>query len=387
MSENVLGQNLRRHRRRVGFTQAALADRAGISRVAYRNLETGVSEPRTTTLQKLAEALHVNIGELVVPVPELTHVRFRSTRKLKSRDHVLARVSRWLDAYRSLEHKLDDHVEYLLDDFTVPRATKRKSRARRAAEELRELVSLADEPIRDICGLVESLGIKLLQIELSQELDDAASFFGLSVGSEDSGGPAIVVNTWRRIPVERWIFTAAHELAHLILHLQSYTTGETEEDPDEEVDANEFAGHFLVPSATLEKEWPKTAGRRFIQRVLKVKRIFRVSYKTVLYRLQQEYDDTSVWARFHSEYRRAFRRSLGKTEEPEAAPPSEFSSTFPESSRAREPEELSPVDFQPVRLERLVRRAIEDEQISSDRGGEILGITREEMEALQESWM
>lgn len=45
-------------------------------------------------------------------------------------------------------------------------------------------------------------------------------FFGLSIGPAD-GGPAVVVNVWDGISVERWIFTAAHELGHLVLHLRS----------------------------------------------------------------------------------------------------------------------------------------------------------------------
>jgi hypothetical protein len=36
-----------------------------------------------------------------------------------------------------------------------------------------------------------------------------------------------------------------------------------------------------------EKEWQNTRGLPFLDRILKVKRMFRVSYKTVLYRLAE----------------------------------------------------------------------------------------------------
>jgi Zn-dependent peptidase ImmA (M78 family) len=46
-------------------------------------------------------------------------------------------------------------------------------------------------------------------------------YFGLCIGLSD-GGPAIVVTAHNKIPVERWIFTVAHELAHLLLRLSSF---------------------------------------------------------------------------------------------------------------------------------------------------------------------
>ncbi len=63
---------------------------------------------------------------------------------------------------------------------------------------------------------------KLLLLETTQD-----SFFGLSVGERD-GGAAVVVNTWDRISVERWIFAAAHELGHLLLHPAEYRRDATE---------------------------------------------------------------------------------------------------------------------------------------------------------------
>ena len=81
------------------------------------------------------------------------------------------------------------------------------------ARAARRVVGLGpEEPVHDICGLLEENGVKLLLLETKRD-----SFFGLSVGAGD-GGPAVVVNTWDRISVERWIFTAAHELGHLLLH-------------------------------------------------------------------------------------------------------------------------------------------------------------------------
>ena len=66
-----------------------------------------------------------------------------------------------------------------------------------------------DEPVRDVYGLLEANGVKVFPMRVASH-----DFFGLSVAPED-GGPAVVVNTWERISVERWIFTAAQD--HLCL--------------------------------------------------------------------------------------------------------------------------------------------------------------------------
>jgi hypothetical protein len=53
------------------------------------------------------------------------------------------------------------------------------------------------------------------------------------------------------------------------------------------MEANSFAGHFLMPNEGFSQEWEKYRGMRFIDSVLKIKCVFRVSYLTVLYRLYE----------------------------------------------------------------------------------------------------
>lgn len=141
---------------------------------------------------------------------------------------------------------------------------------------------------------------------------------GLSVSVED-GGPAVIANTWERLPVETWIFSAAHELGHLLLHLSAYDVHEEQEDKVQEVEADEFASHFLMPEVVFRKEWEETAGLSLVDRVLKVKRVFRVSWRTVLFRVAQSYPEKDrflVWQRFNQEYKRRKNRSLLKHDEP-----------------------------------------------------------------------
>jgi hypothetical protein len=121
-------------------------------------------------------------------------------------------------------------------------------------------------------------------------------------------------------------------------------------------------------------------------RVLKVKRMFGVSYRTVLYRLAETEIGNEVWPIFQAESRKRTGRTLLKEDEPRRLAVDAFKASFPESRRAGEPERLSPIDFTEDRLPSLVRKAVESGAITLARGAEILGLGLREMRDLAASW-
>ena len=295
---------------------------------------------------------------------------------MHAREQILAEVSKWLDAYAGLEANLGEARPFL---FRSKRDSHRLSDPAEAARTARGAVGLGpEEPVRDICGLLEENGLKLLLLETKRD-----SFFGLSVGARD-GGPAVVVNTWDRISVERWIFTAAHELGHLLLHPSEYQRDATELPVRAEREADAFASEFLMPESAFGSEWDETRGHPLLIRVLKVKRIFRVGYKTVLYRLVESGRETShVWRAFQRQHRDYFGKTLPKADDPAALETSEFAWNW---SRSGEPANLDQHDFIAVRLSRLVRRELERGSISLGRAAEILKITRDTMSRQAREW-
>ena len=371
---SCIAANVARLRLDRQLTQGQLAAKAGISRMALGKIERGAVVPRAGTLAELAAALAVPVGELVTPVRPLESVRFRAKAQVHARAQILAVVSKWLDAYAWLESELADSPSF---GFAAAAAGGRGPRE--TAQACRRAVGLVpEEPVRDIGRLLEENGVKLLLLETTRD-----SFFGLSVGARE-GGPAVVVNTWDRISVERWIFTAAHELGHLLLHPSEYRRDETEMRAEPEREADAFASEFLMPEAAFSVEWDATRGHSLLVRVLKVKRIFRVSYMTVLHRLVETSRETSdVWRAFQRQHRERFGKTLRRIEEPEALQKSEFTWNW---RRSGEPASLSEHDFIEDRLSRLVRRAVEKERISLGRAAEILGLTRDEMRQHAGQW-
>ncbi len=382
MSEvrNTVAMNVRRLRAAKGLSEVAVAEGAGLSRAGYRNLEGGTGEPRSTTLVQVARALGAKPADLLRPAPPLPRARFRSLKRMKAREQLLVDVGRRLSDYEQLETTLNAREPYAFAAYSLPPAGTRP-RAIVVAGDIRDLLHLGkEEPVRDVCGLLEEAGIKLLRLGVASN-----DFFGLSVAAGE-GGPAIVVNTWERISVERWIFTAAHELGHLILHRDDFDPDKDVENKEKEAEANLFAAHFLMPEPAFVSEWNDTAGLAMFDRVLKVKRIFRVSYRTVLYRLQEQ-GIPDVWAKFQVQARSRRGRTLMRDDEPEALAADAFRASAPESSRAREPLDLEDADFIDDRRYRLARTAVEQGHISLSRAGEILDKSLAEMRQLAAAWL
>jgi transcriptional regulator with XRE-family HTH domain len=249
MGTEAIATNLRRLRAARGLTQERLADSAGISKAAYRNIEGRRSVPRVDTLHRLAEALEVPIQDLVTPTPELRRVRFRSFRRLNTREQILLSVGRWLSDFNELEDLLGERAPFTLAQGNGARGRRAPSSPPQAAAHARGRLGLGpEEPVRDICGLLEAHGVKVYPLRVASD-----AFFGLSVAEAD-GGPAIAVNTWERISVERWIFTAAHELGHLLFHRGDYDVGKRDEEKRQEKEANLFASYFLMPKEVFEQE-------------------------------------------------------------------------------------------------------------------------------------
>ncbi len=374
--ERRIAANLSRLRLDRGLTQQELATKAGLSRGTVGKIERAATLPHAGTVRALARALEVRVADLVAVVRQLENVRFRARARVHSRGQILAEVADWLAAYDELEACLDKRLPFRFGTAEDPAQAQT---AMEAAQRARHAVGLGpSEPIRDICGLLEDNGVKLLLLDKPRD-----SFFGLSVGC-GGGGPAVVVNSWNRISVERWIFTAAHELGHLLLHPSDYVRDLAKSSQEAEREADAFASEFLMPETAFAPEWRATRGQPLIVRVLKVKRMFKVSYKTVLFRLVASgRASSSIWPEFQHQHKTRFGKTLRKADEPAAMDRTEFAWDW---RRSGEPVSVSRHDFVDDRLSRLVRQAVEEHLVSLSRAAEVLNLSLLKMRELARDW-
>ena len=138
-----------------------------------------------------------------------------------------------------------------------------------------------------------------------------------------------------------------------------------------EKEADAFASGLLMPDADFDAAWNATEGQLWFNRVLEVKKLFSVSYQTVIYRLDEKYRDATgkkvappyrVW--FRQNYHRRFGRELPAREE--ACP--------------------SGIRVSSSRYLRLARRAFLSHEITMSRLAELLGKGALETRALANEW-
>lgn len=356
--------NIYRLRNAAQISMQDLADRAGISRKSLSDIEKGaIEQPRASTVRQIAQVLKVSMGELYQEVPELKSVRFRmnktTPRNRKERALVLFNLSRWIEDYRFLADELNLFSENLLKKVKSTDPVE-------AAFQLRKVLKIEmDEPVYDMAGLLEKAGVKLHLFESVMD-----KLFGLSVG-EENGGPVVSVNIGGHISVERQIFTAAHELGHLVLHKGAYVSDMFEENEEEEGEANRFASYFLMPHEEFITQLEKCQGLHWVDIVLKVKRYFNVSYKTVLMRLvDSNLADKDIYRQFAMAMKKEYGISLKGHYEPAAI---------------KEPD-VSGFHIYENKFNRMVRKALDSGIVSMGRAAEMMNISLEEMRNRARSW-
>jgi predicted transcriptional regulator len=68
MRQTPIAESVKQWRAVRGVSQRALAERAGVGYVLIARLELGQTDPRLSTLAKLAEGLDLTVPELLTPL-------------------------------------------------------------------------------------------------------------------------------------------------------------------------------------------------------------------------------------------------------------------------------------------------------------------------------
>lgn len=374
MNKNIKS-NLLRLRVSTGKSQQEIADTAQISLLAYRNIESGESDPSLKTLEKLANVFSVNLGEFFKEyTPNIQAVRFRSLedKNIKKREEIIYTVADWLDQFNSLLSRLNmqDKYKFKLDNTKDP-----NNDPIQTALNARDRLQLNEnEPIRDICSLLESrAGIIVYTKEFFSD-----SFFGLSL-IDNNENRIIVVNTWNKISVERRKYTVAHELGHLLLHTNSFGEKDKEENKEEERQADKFASYFLMPQDAFLQEWNKYNNIDLVEKVIKIKQTFGVSYQVVLYRISEIIKacdiDINIWKEFNKLYMNKYNVKLERKDE-----------MIPMNENVKELQSLSSNFYFGRGIADLVKQAYNKKIIDLQEAANILKKSTEEMKDQLALW-
>lgn len=364
-------QRLTEARELASFTQEQVADALGVSRAMVSYWESGSRTPNDRQLVAMARLYDVEVARLrseerLEDAHAIAQMMFRGAEEQLPDDarRGLREFERFLDAYAQLAHSVGFKIHGLKQSpFAITGAYQTTEDARRKAEEVRAQLRLGLGPVGDVDRVCEMLGVTVLRAPLGLDLTRTISgaFF-----NHPEVGFSILVNL--EMTPGRRRFTVAHELAHALFHSdEKYVLSFARKDPKERF-ADSFAGEFLMPSEGVRRVMEEHGfGPRITDPadVVHLQRFFNVSYATALVRLRQaKFLTPASYEEFKGIRPVLFARSLGYEPDPE-----EFEQDTDQWRLRRFP----------PRFLRLVRVAIQHEDISVPTAAELVGVSIDEM--------
>jgi len=243
-----LGERIRRARERVGLNQRQLATLTGISQPTISRVESGGrSTLAVTELHRIAMATGTTVtaltGDTDGEARILTAARIAATGDPDAASTAASAAAELLELDAILDAlSLPGRQERREPGVTVDQKGGPAAQARALATEIRRAHQLGYGPLSDVDDLIEQLtGVDVAH----RDLGGASGFCAVD---PDRGTAIVLIGTGPNETAERQRFTAAHELAHLLFpgDPKHHTPAGTAR-PAEEVRADEFARHLLIP--------------------------------------------------------------------------------------------------------------------------------------------
>ena len=323
------------------MTKKELAEKVDISPMAVTHYEKGDRRPDMDLLKKMAEVLGIKVSDFLVVRNErlvFYHGEFRRNTRLNDtqQEYVRESVEEYFSRFMNIVEILGGEI---LPDAPACGTLELTGDIEKDALELRKHLGLADDgPIADMVEMLENKGILVYLCEIGND-----NFSGINGFVNER--PYIVVNS--TMTPERNRSTIAHELAHLMFALP-------EDKSEKEIEdlATAISGAFLFPKQDALRE-------------LGLRR--RCVSKDMCY-VAQEYGISMFLL-----VKRA--KMLGTITD--SAAKSFYIIASQEGWRKNEPVRIKKET--PVLFEQLVYRAINEEEISIQKGAELLNVSYDDV--------
>ena len=366
----TIGTRIRKQREAMRMTVAKLAKRIGVSRSTLTNWESGRTEPTAGELVRLAQAVGCPITDLIGGVAACPTPRFafRAHSPLRKDPEIAVMARKFVRAYTEIEEITDTRLCCQLRRFNCDTEGPLTDRdIESAAYTLRQTCGMHDCGPENIVSVLESLGVRCLFFH-----HDGKGLDGIST---IQGDLVVMLLRERDRNVERTIYSAAHELGHLVLHPNLFTEEPEDEGTgrDYEREANKFAGYFLVPSDEVVRTWKDERLQRLslFYALLSLKRVFHVSFSCLFYRVTElKLVPATDWPTFVAE----IKMQLGITGKAKM--------------EDLEPEPLpSQVLYRSTRFGRLVRWAFLQDLIGIAKVAEMFQVTVDRAKEITTEWL
>lgn len=249
------------------MTQAETADAAEITQAMLSKIENKLVQPSDEVAGSLARALRYPT-EFFYQVEQaygFPHFHYRKRSKLNTKP--LAKIRAIINIQRQ-------HIAKLYKSWNrqsnkpIPEIDLADGNRNpvEVARMMREYWMLPRGPIESVTEVLEEAGAIVLLCDFGTSHLDAISF-------RSPGLPPLFFMN-RNVPGDRYRFTLAHELGHMVMH------SHPSDDGDMESQADEFAANFLMPATDIR---PYLAGAT-MQKLGRVKSFWKVSIAALIRR-------------------------------------------------------------------------------------------------------
>lgn len=343
VNQNFFGTRLKLARKMAGMSLQDLSDKLEnmVAKQSLNKYEQGLMNPTSEVLLALSKALNVKPDYfLKKAILEIKEISFRKKAKLSKKDEesIIEKSRDYVERFIEIENIFGINPEFH-NPLKIIKIIN-KDDVELAANKLRELWELGNNPISNLVEMLELKGIKVLLIDHNDDID------GLSFLTSNAI-PVVVVNNNLK-SIERLRFTIIHELAHLLLIFEDSITS----DPKQiEFLCHYFTSCFLIPSNMLI-EMVGGSHRTYIsiKELEGIKEYYGISIRATLHRLKE----LSV---ISPSYYQRWVIYLSKTYGPKGEP-GNYNGT------------------EKIRIfEQLVNRALAEELISLSKGASLLNIS------------
>ena len=235
----INGRSIKLARESRGLSQSKLSELLGVTQASLSRFEKGVLTVAPEFVSKIAQALNypASFFEKDIRIAGETSLFYRKRASMTVKD---------LSILESKISILSKGIDELMESINIPELRipsvepSVDNSPQEIAYKVRNFLDVPAGPIDKIVSLLEKNGV----IVMFLDVDDMEKFDGLTMFTMNQA-PVIWIN--RNIPNDRKRFSLAHELGHLVMHLRSENLETSEE--QKELEANEFAGEFLMPKS------------------------------------------------------------------------------------------------------------------------------------------
>ena len=239
----MFSKNLKYYRLKSAMSKKELAEQVGVSPMAISNYENGKRKPDMDLLKRMAMILGVRVSDFLAIRDEklvFCHGEFRknSTLSVAQQDYVRESVEEYFNRFMTIVEILGGEVLPKAPDTGVLRLS---GDIESDAQALREHLKLAvDGPIDNLIEILENKGVLVNVCEIDND-----KFSGMN--GFVNGCPYIVIN--KKMSPERKRSTIVHELSHLMFKWP----GDMEDRKIEEL-STAISGAFLFPKTDAIRE-------------------------------------------------------------------------------------------------------------------------------------